>query len=197
MNKIKKLLLCSFNLQYFKAYLKLVCPLFELSSLLKITKNVKTIIDIGSNKGQFSILARSFFPKAKIYSFEPQKKYLDIQKKILSKNKINYFNVGLGNKKSKKKFYITQREDSSSFLKPSNLDLNEYEIKNIRNVQLDRLDNIIKSHNIKKPALIKLDVQGFELEALKGGIKILKNIDYIIIEISYKKIYHNQVSKKN
>ena len=123
------------------------------------------------------------------------KKYLDIQK-ILSKNKINYFNVGLGNKKSKKKFYITQREDSSSFLKPSNLDLNEYEIKNIRNVQLDRLDNIIKSHNIKKPALIKLDVQGFELEALKGAIKILKNIDYIITEISYKKIYHNQVSKK-
>jgi len=196
MNKIKKLLLCSFNLQYFKAYLNLVCPLFELSSLLKFTNNVKTIIDIGSNKGQFSILARSFFPKAKIYSFEPQKKYLDIQKKILSKNKINYFNVGLGNKKSKKKFYITQREDSSSFLKPSNLDLNEYEIKNIRNVQLDRLDNIIKSHNIKKPALIKLDVQGFELEALKGAIKILKNIDYIITEISYKKIYHNQVSKK-
>ena len=32
----------------------------------------------------------------------------------------------MGNKKSKKKFYITQREDSSSFLKPSNLDLNEY-----------------------------------------------------------------------
>ena len=98
--------------------------------------------------------------------------------------------------KNQKKFYITQREDSSSFLKPSNLDLNEYEIKNIRNVQLDRLDNIIKSHNIKKPALIKLDVQGFELEALKGAIKILKNIDYIITEISYKKIYHNQVSKK-
>ena len=75
----------------------------------------------------------------------------------------------MGNKKSKKKFYITHREDSSSFLKPSNLDLNEYEIKKIRNVQLDRLDNIIKSHNIKKPALIKLDVQGFELEALKSS----------------------------
>lgn len=196
MNKIKKLLLCSLNLQYFKAYLKLVCPLFELSSILKITKNVKTIIDIGSNKGQFSILARSFFPKAKIYSFEPQKKYLDIQKKILSKNNINYFNIGLGSKKFKKKFYITNREDSSSFLKPSNTGLNDYEIKNIRNVKLDKLDNILKSHNIEKPALIKLDVQGLELEALKGGIKILKDIDYIIIEISYKKIYHNQASKK-
>lgn len=102
----------------------------------------------------------------------------------------------MGNKKSKKKFYVTNREDSSSFLKPSNKDLNDYEIKNISNIQLDRLDNILKSYNIKKPALIKLDVQGYELEALKGAIKILKNIDYIITEVSYKKIYNNQVSKK-
>ena len=106
MNKIKKLLLSSFNLQYFKAYLNLVCPLFELSSLLKFTNNVKTIIDIGSNKGQFSILARSFFPKAKIYSFEPQKKYLDIQKKYFLKIKLIILMLVWETKNQKRNFIL-------------------------------------------------------------------------------------------
>lgn len=62
-----------------------VAPLFELSPLLKKIDKIKTIIDIGSNKGQFSILAKSHFPNTKIYSFEPQKKYLNIQKKYFLK----------------------------------------------------------------------------------------------------------------
>ena len=74
MNKIKKLMLCLFNLQFYKAYINIVSPLFELSTLLNFTKDIKTVIDIGSNKGQFSILAKSFFPRAIIYSFDPQKK---------------------------------------------------------------------------------------------------------------------------
>ena len=55
------------------------------------------IIDIGSNKGQFSILAKSLFPTAKVYSFEPQIEYLNLQKVILGRKKVKYFNFGLGN----------------------------------------------------------------------------------------------------
>ena len=43
---------------------------------------------------------------------------------------------------------------------------------------------------------MKLDVQGYELEVLKGSKKLLKNIDFIITEISFKKIYKNQVNRK-
>ena len=57
-------------------------------------------------------------------------------------------------------------------------------------------DKIIKKSEIKRPSIMKLDVQGYELEVLKGSKNLLKNIDFIITEISFKKIYKNQVTRK-
>ena len=101
MNKLKKIVTCFLNPSFYKAYVNGVAPLFELHSLLGQINQIKTIIDIGSNKGQFSLLGSSIFPAAKIYSFEPQVKHLNLQKIVLREKKVKYFNFGLGNIKKK------------------------------------------------------------------------------------------------
>ena len=196
MNIFLKLLKCITRPHFYKSYLRGVSPLFELEPLFKNLYNIKTIIDIGSNKGQFSILAKYFFPNSKIYSFEPQKKYLNMQKDILKKKNIKYYNFGIGAKNGNKIFYITKREDSSSFLKPIDNQIGDYNSKYKKKVKIDKLENIIKLNDIINPSLIKLDIQGLELEALKGARKLLRKINFIIVEISYQKIYHNQVLNK-
>ena len=45
--------------------------------------------------------------------------------------------------------------------------------------------------------MIKLDVQGYEMQVLMGASKLLNKIDYVIVEISTKKIYHNQINYIN
>ena len=195
MKKIIKIIQCILNPQYFISYFNFVSPLFELLPLLKKLKKVNTLIDVGSNKGQFSILMNNYYPNIKIYSFEPQKKFLAIQKRILPIN--NYFyNIAIGSTIGYKKFYITKREDSSSILEPANNE-SKYKIKKIKKIRIDRLDNIINLKKLKKPVIIKLDIQGYELEALKGSKKILNKIDYLITEISFEKIYKKQVLEHN
>lgn len=195
MKKIIKIIQCILNPQYFISYFNFVSPLFELLPLLKKLKKVNTLIDVGSNKGQFSILMNNYYPNIKIYSFEPQKKFLAIQKRILPFN--NYFyNIALGSTTGYKKFYITKREDSSSILEPVNNE-SKYKIKKIKKIRIERLDNIINLKKLKKPVIIKLDIQGYELEALKGSKKILNKIDYLITEISFEKIYKKQVLEHN
>ena len=196
MNKIKKIVTCFLNPSFYKAYMSGVAPLFELYPLLGQINQIKTIIDIGSNKGQFSLLAKSLFPEVKIFSFEPQIECLNLQRTILGEKNVKYFNFGLGNIIKKTNFYITNREDSSSFLKPTQIKMNKYKTKKIEKISVKRLDRIIKKNEIKRPSIMKLDVQGYELEVLKGSKKILRNIDFIIAEISFKQVYKKQVTKK-
>lgn len=195
-NKILKILKCFYNLQFIKAYIYFVSPLFEIENLLKKIKKCHTLIDVGSNKGQFSILFRNHFHNAKIYSFEPQNDQMEIQKKVLGFKNISYSKLGISDFIGNKKFYITKRKDSSSVHKPKNNYMDIYNVQRIDNIKMTTLDNYFKNKKIKTPAIIKLDIQGHEFEAMNGSKKILKNIDYIIIELSYQKKYSNQTDYK-
>jgi len=193
MIKFNKIINCLQNPKFYKSYFHGVAPLFELSPLVKKISKAKTLIDVGSNKGQFGLLTRKFFPDIKIHSFEPQIEELNIQKKNLGSNNINYYNFALGSEEKISNLYITERKDSSSLLKPIETNSKKYLAKEIRKISVKRLDKLPGLNNIERPSILKLDVQGFELEVLKGSNEILNFIDYIITEVSFVEIYENQV----
>ena len=193
--KLKKIFLASINLQYIKCYLYLVCPLFEVREIFKVLKKIDILLDIGSNKGQFSILFNNYFPKSKIYSFEPQKNVLNIQKKILPK-KTRFFNLCLGHSNKIMNLNITKKNDSSSILNPKVFSKSIYQVVKKIRVSVKRLDDIFILP-YKKIILMKLDVQGYENEVLIGAKKNLQRIDYILIELSSSQVYKNQTLKKD
>ena len=194
MVKFKKIVECLKNPKFFKHYLKGVSPLFELIPLIKTIDQANTLIDIGSNKGQFSLIMKSFFPNISIHSFEPQKDELEIQKKLLGNNNIDYYEFALGNEEIEMEFNITRRKDSSSLLSPILSNNNSYLNNKKINVTVKKLDNVLDINSLKKPIIMKLDVQGFELRALMGSISFLEEVDYIISEVSFIDVYQDQVS---
>ena len=191
LKKIKKVVFMIFNLKFINAYINFVFPLVELEKLLKTIPKIDVCIDVGSNKGQFALLLRKYFSKAKIYSFEPQPNLIKIQKKFLNNTK--FFNLSLGDKSKKSILNITRRKDSSSLLEPK-IKHPDFKIENRIPSKIEKLDNIIKLYD-KKINLLKIDVQGYEYEVLKGSKNNLKKINFIIIELSSKPKYKNEVSK--
>ena len=195
MRFIKKIFILFQNFLWCYGLFKGVAANIELLPLIKKIKKINTLIDVGSNKGQFILLCIKFFPNLLIYSFEPIKEALIKQKNLLSfKNNIYFYNTGIGNKNKIINFFITNRADSSSFLtinKSKNYNKNYY-VKEKRKIKIQKLDQILKNKKLIKPVLIKIDVQGFELEVLKGSKKILPNIDYLLLEVSKNQMYNKQ-----
>jgi FkbM family methyltransferase len=103
---------------------------------------------------------------------------------------VNRYNVALGSKQQILPFNVADNHQSSSFLKPKT-HLQEHTwvhfYEGQRMIQINTLD----SYNITDCNLLNLDVQGYELEVLNGGIQTLSSIDYIFTEINEKELYEN------
>ena len=193
-NKIAKFSKLIKNKTSLKGLFHNIAANVELENLVK-NLDFETVIDIGSNKGQFVLLIEKLFNNKVIYSFEPIYEAIKKQKKFFKyKKNLFFYNIGLGNEKSKKIINITNRIDSSSFLKVNQNEYknDDYIIKEEREISMNTLDEVMINEKIKEPILIKIDVQGFELEVLKGGVNFLKKTKFIIIEVSDKEIYKNQ-----
>lgn len=159
-------------------------------------KGFQTLLDIGSNTGQFIQKIRWILPEVKIVSFEPIPSVFNQLKENFT-NDPNFiaYNVGLGDKNGIEDFYLNDFSDSSSFLKMKDLHkenfpptANESKIE----LQMRRLDDLIDINEIAKPYLIKLDVQGLEERVINGGRNIIANAEYIITEVSFVELYENQ-----
>ena len=167
--------------------------------------NLKYFIDVGSHKGEFLSYILTLNYK-KIYCFEPQKKIFKIlSKKFKNKKNIKLFNLGLAHKNSKIIFHENKLTSTSTFSESKNTFFSKIKnfILNSKTSYIDKypintkkLDEIFikkKIYNI----FLKIDVEGFELNVLKGAKKTLsKKVKYILIERHFFQLYKNNSTEK-
>ena len=162
----------------------------EKSLLLKaLDKNIN-IIDVGSNYGSYINFIRNNFVIKKAFLFEPSKKNYQYLKNKYEGLQYSIKPYATSNKNTKKIFYeyeITSMSSLYSDLKTYN-SFNKIKKKYL--VKVIKLDDFIK---VKKIDLCKIDVQGEDLNTLKGMHKILKEkiIKLLKIELSFEPLYGN------
>lgn len=126
-----------------------------------------------------------------IHLFEPQSDIFNqLVKKFKNYNNCFFYNFGLGNNETLVKLYLEKtRKESSSILKPANHLILHPEIifEGTEEIQIKKYDSL----KIKEVNFLNIDIQGYELEALKGCNDSLINIDYIYTEINREEVYEN------
>ena len=156
------------------------------------------VFDIGANVGQFAIDLYSYGFKGHIFSFEP----VEDAYKYLVKNSQRYsnwstVNLALGSEPGMSIINVSANDYlSSSILLMKELHLVEFpkshQIKT-QTTSLSTVDLEILKLGIEKDiTLLKIDVQGYELEVLKGAVVALSLTRYCLIEVSLISLYQGE-----
>lgn len=186
-----------FGLKIIRNYPKLD----EVRNNLIKSLDIKTAFDGGANQGQWALRLRKGNPEIKIVSFEPVKKAFD--KLVLnSQDDANWlvYNLAVGREEGTAKINLANNDFmSSSILAPAN-HLSSFptvEFSDYEEINVVRLDSLSEKFDFNC-SLLKLDVQGFEFEALNGASKLLDKVALIELETAFRPMYageknHSQI----
>jgi FkbM family methyltransferase len=178
----------------------------RISSFFK-NKNLKIIFDIGSYKGEFIDVFENDHNTAIFFLFEPMKENFSfLKKKFNSRDNIHLINKGISDKNLPMVLNVNVTSNASTFS-----DINEsvffYKLRQFllgekkltikkEMCEVTTLDQFVEKSNLDYIDLLKLDVEGFELKALKGGANILKKTKYVCVEITFSNIFKNYENKE-
>lgn len=156
----------------------------------------QTVIDVGANRGQFALFALCRFPDAFVYCFEPLPQAYQKLMKIVGKyGQVRAQQCAIGAVRGSLHLNVARSDDSSSVLQPTALQQRTFHNTDAVaaiEVPVETLDNVIAVDNLSLPFLLKIDVQGFELEVLKGCQALLQEKGDILVEVSFVELYGGQ-----
>ena len=146
--------------------------------------NVKSVLDVGANKAGWSEIAKMYFPDANFYLIEPLSEMEPYLKGFCEKNPgSRYFLNGAGSK-IEKHVLTTWGDDlagASCLVEPNSV---LQSMNKQREISIVTIDSLIEEHGMPIPEIVKMDVQGFEIEALKGSNRLIGATELFILESS-------------
>ena len=155
----------------------------------------KVIIDGGAFIGFITHRFIKQFKKARVFSFEPNPKvYEKLQSHYKDHERVEAIQAGIGSTNGEMTFQINQRPVTNSFLKA-----NAYHKNNIAGklrdevaVPITTIDAVMEKYGLEHIDILKLDVEGFEIEAFKGIKDIHKKVSIIFAEVNLIGTYEDQ-----
>jgi len=193
--RIIKLINIIKNPTFIYGFLRGVSAGTEHLHVLRLIK-CNSVIDVGANCGQFTLVARSVFPHAEIHSIEPvMEAYQKLSSLVINDKLITCHQVAIGLEEKKEKIHIAQAADSSSLLPISDMQEKIFPgtaEKEVRETWVKPLQKALDVASLPTPILLKIDVQGFEYQVLQGSEPIINKIEYVYVECSFVELYQSQ-----
>lgn len=162
-----------------------------LNNILRFVQSQDVVLDIGVNIGFYLLNFAKKANQGNVYGFEPNPTVFEFAKKNCELNQFQHVklnNIGLGHVASS--FQMAQIND--------NLGMNKIVTESTSGsftVQVQRLDDFVNQENITKVDVMKIDVEGFEMNVLLGAEEVInKNKPFLFIEIDEANLNGNKAS---
>jgi len=162
---------------------------------------VETVFDVGAYNGSSAARYRKLFPAAKVYAFEPfEASYNELAAVAASSGgMILPFRAAVGAKSGTANLHVNESAQTNSILANDPGQKRIFDIPEMRPVSQSpvdvvTLDGFCDEHAISRIDLLKMDIQGFELQALRGGQRLLERraIRLIFCEVNFAPLYDGQ-----
>ena len=137
------------------------------------------ILDVGAYTGGWTSEIIKIYPNAKYIMFEAQPSKENSLKKLVQNNKNVSYYMGLLGSEIKKNIPFFLMETGSSVLSENTEHLREETL-----LDMTTIDTLLSKEQVNGSCLLKIDVQGFEIEVLKGASQTLKKVDLVLLEVS-------------
>lgn len=136
------------------------------------------VIDVGANHGNWTLEAQRVFPSASFLLIDADPANTEILRNICASRRHCQFSIGLLGAEPREEMRFYQMGTGSSVLSErTSAERNEIKLR------MRTLDELVAAE-VKLPILLKLDVQGYELEVLRGAQQVLSKVEVVILECS-------------
>lgn len=146
-----------------------------------VLKKGDVVLDIGSNIGYYVLIESQLVGnKGKVYAVEPVQSNYELLKKNVNLNNVknvSTFRFALGDKDEKSKIYIS----NSSNLCTMNRNAVVGKLLGVEDVYMETVDDFLEDKS--PPNLIRMDVEGYEYQIIKGMAHTLKGNVKILVEL--------------
>jgi FkbM family methyltransferase len=164
--------------------------------LYSLIKKGQIIFDVGTNIGETLLnFARLTGEQGYVYGFEPDEENYNNARKNISLNdfkNIHVFRQAVSDKKETVKLYCIEPHNRgmNRILEPGHEQEGPFTI-----LETITLDNIVLENNIKRADVMKIDIEGYEMHAIRGAMEMLKRFKPVLfIEVGYTRLIDNKTS---
>lgn len=134
-----------------------------------IPERVSVVFDVGANIGQSADWFHRSYCNARIFCFEPvDSTFRELARRVSGLTRIQTFRMAIGSARGKQEIFINSDPVSSV-----NSFVNAFAGDDRQLVDVETLDDFCESKQIREIDLLKVDVEGYEMEVLKGARRLL------------------------
>lgn len=165
--------------------------------------NIRIIFDIGANDGGYATEVRTYFPKAKIFAFEPHPLTFQALKETSNRNNLTSYNYAVGGTNGKLLLWDFADDAELKYTQPSSTlasvhrdvieDFHKQKAQSFTVKQIT-IDSFIKKNDIKEIDFLKIDTEGSEYDVLLGASEAIKKNKIHIIQFEFNEM--NAYSKR-